>query len=97
MAFWKKKNTSGERPYRQAEFDDALDKFLSNEKRMGKSYADVLSKDLHDSVFDPNRNKNHRMPMACNAMWKRTKVQRHEVMSDPDKPKTSTLLIRYYF
>ena len=89
-----------ERSYRQAQFDEELERMLREARNAGHQTVDIVSKDLHDRVV-PSDERNNRMPMACNAMWKLWNEK--EQGSDPDNilhttpsNKSSTLKIRFH-
>ena len=50
------------------EFDDELFRILQEARGEGKKLHRVVSKHLHDRVV--TEAGNHRMPAACDAMWR---------------------------
>lgn len=74
---------------------EELEKIFQEAYIRGLSHVDVLSKDLHDRVISPPYTpKEARMPSCCGAMRK-AMLTGDRILSDPEKLKTSTLLIRY--
>lgn len=61
--------------YQQVEFDAKLSEILADAASSGEKRLRVVSRDLHDRTVKnndcfTNAGGDHRMPMACNAMWK---------------------------
>lgn len=76
-------------------FQAELDRIFQESIRKGRSYVDVLSKDLHDCVIrSPYKPKDARMPSCCGVMRNKMGVD-DAILSDPQKLQTSKLLIRY--
>ncbi len=76
-------------------FQAELDRIFQESLKKGRSYVDVLSKDLHDCVIQPPyKPKDARMPACCGVMRNNRGVG-DDILSDPQKIETSTLLIRY--
>ena len=76
-------------------FQAELDRIFQESLKKGRSYVDVLSKDLHDCVIQPPyQPKDARMPSCCGVMRNKMGVN-DDILSDPQKLQTSTLLIRY--
>ncbi len=84
--------------YRQLQFDQELQTMLRKAKADGQSNLRVLSKDLHDRVVKEDLGRNHRMKMACDAMWKLWKaqggVQRKIIHTSPGG-RSSTIVIEF--
>ena len=52
--------------FTQIQFKRELELMLAEAKANGQRRLRVVSRNLHDRVVKTN---DHRMPMACNAMW----------------------------
>lgn len=66
--------------YKQQDFEKELTAMLAEAKVAGLSCLHVISRYLHDRTVSQKDNfinvgSNHRMPMACSAMWKLWKKQ----------------------
>ena len=78
------------------DFEKGLDDMLAEARRAGHRVVRVVSLDLHNKVFGPlPRDGNHRMPTACNAMWKLQKRIGGKVLSSPPESRGTTLKIEY--
>lgn len=75
-------------------FKKEIIKILSEAKKQGLSYIDLVSGDIHRKVGGYPSN-NHRMPSCCKAMYSLMKPG-DEVLYAPQKGKGATLKIRYY-
>ena len=74
-------------------FQDHLKKVFKHATNLGSSFIDVTSGDLHREVGGyPGHN--HRMPTCCDVM-KRNMKSGDTIISQPEKGKGATLVIRY--
>lgn len=77
--------------YRQVEFDEALEDILREAKAAGKPSIDITAKQIHKRVH-----KNHRMPMACQALYKRAEENpRAQLISSPPSGFSTTLEFKF--
>ena len=81
----------------QSQFDKELERMIVGAKKRGESSVVIVSKELHDRVVR-SYVAGHRMPTACNAMWKLWEKQgsiKANVLKTTSSGKSTTIRIRY--
>ena len=82
--------------YRQVEFDDSLEQILREARAAGRSSINITAKQIHDRVWRKT-SRTQRMPMACQALYKRAEGNpRVQLIHRPPSGFSTTLEFRFY-
>lgn len=82
--------------YTKAQFDTALRKMLQEAFDRRENFCTVVTRDLHDRVV--HTHSTHRMPMACEAMWRlweRQGKQKDRIIRNTPSGRSSKIIIRF--
>jgi hypothetical protein len=80
--------------YKQWQFDEELQKMIDEARARGEARVRVIARELHKRVVT-NPSANHRMPMACNAMWDLYHRKGGKVIHTTPGGKSTTIEIEY--